>query len=123
MIKLEEQKVDIETRNKKVVEEEAMVREIEKKLERLGEELTVSKTKLQVKQDAFESIKQEFEKAAEKGKSESHIKQLISEEQRRLRAEFDAEKEGMEKAFNEKMAGKIDKKELRKKAEQMIKDE
>jgi len=122
-IKLEEQKVNIERRSKKAVEEEALVKEIEKKLEKLGEDLTESKTKLQVKQDAFESIKQDFEKAAGKGKSESKIKQLISEEQKRLRAEFDAEKKGMEREFNEKMAGKIDEKELRKKAEQMIKEE
>merc|ERR1712060_971558 len=90
--KLEEQKVDIERRTKKLAEEEAVVKDVEKKLVKVGEDITVSKTKLQVKQDAFESIKHDFEKAAEKGKSDSHIKRLVSEEQGRLRAEFDAEK-------------------------------
>jgi len=118
--KLEEQKLDIEKRTKKLAEEEAVVKDVEKKLVKVGEDITVSKTKLQVKQDAFESIKHDFEKAAEKGKSDSHIKRLVSEEQERLRAEFDAEKKEMEKAFTEKMDGN---KDVRKMADQMIKEE
>jgi len=118
--KLEEQKVDIERRTKKLAEEEAVVKDVEKKLVKVGEDITVSKTKLQVKQDAFESIKHDFEKAAEKGKSDSHIKRLVSEEQERLRAEFDAEKKEMERAFTQKMDGN---KDVRQMADQMIKEE
>merc|ERR1712183_865524 len=118
---IKEQKENIAKRTKRVGENETVIKDLEKKLEKYREDLNVSKTKLQVKQEAFETIKQEFEKA--KGKSGADIEQLISEDEKRLRAEFDAEKEGMENAFQEKMAGKVDEKELRKKAEQMIKEE
>jgi len=122
--KLELQKADIASRSKKLIEKETLVKELGKKVETMKDELTVTKTKLQVKQDALETITRDFERAAKKGKTDNrHVKLLISEEQARLRKEFDAEKKAMEKEFNKKVAGKIDEKELRKKGEQLIQEE
>jgi len=52
--KLQLQKADIAKRSKELIERESLVEQLAKKTENLKEELTVSKTQLQVKQDAFE---------------------------------------------------------------------
>merc|ERR1719397_669196 len=114
---------EVSLKEKALVAREKEVNEMRLKVEETRAMLAEKRKILREKQLAFENLTRDFETAAIKKKSKTDdamIKQVLLEENTKLKMEFAAERQALKKEYQKREASMSDQKTLRKKAKQLI---